>query len=279
MLVYFNGDYLPLDEVRISPQDRGFLFADGAYEVVRVYNGRLFQNEAHIARLKRSLAELKIEGVDCDALRDIPLRLIEENNLTQGDATVYFQVTRGAAPRLHAFPADATPTVYLAATPFDPPVNDWENGIKVIVMPDIRWTRCDIKSVSLLPNVLANEQAHVNDAYEALFVRDGAITEGTCSNFGAIRDGCLYTYPEAHYILSGITRMVVLQLCQEIDLPVREYPILKSELPQLDEAFLMGTTTEVMPIVQIGDHKVGQGQPGPLTRKIQAAFREAVSRI
>jgi D-alanine transaminase len=144
----------------------------------------------------------------------------------------------------------------------------------VILVPDNRWARCDIKSVALLPNVLANQQASEQGADEAVFVRDGAITEGSHSNFCAIVDGELVTYPRSNYILGGVTRQIVLQICGELNIPVREFPLLQRDLRQVDELFLSGTTTEVLPVVQVDDWTVGNGKPGPITRKLQKAFRE-----
>ncbi len=164
MLSYLNSRFLPKDEIHISPDDRGFLLGDGVYEVIRAYRGKLFQAEEHFQRLERSLRELRIAGVDVASLHNIAATLLERNDL-HGDATVYIQVTRGAAPRRHSFPDKGTPpTVYLAASALQPPTQKIENGVKVILLPDIRWTRCDIKAVSLVANVLANQQAKESGA-------------------------------------------------------------------------------------------------------------------
>lgn len=275
MISYFNNRFLPKDEIKISPDDRGFLFGDGVYEVIRSYSGKLFHIDAHLRRLERSLSELRIIGVDVANLRDIAEKLLERNDLRAGDATVYIQITRGVAPRKHSFPDGETAhTIYLSASPLQPARQEMENGVKVILLPDIRWARCDIKSIALLPNVLANQQAKEKGAGEAVFVRDGAVTEGSHSNFCAVFDGELVTFPKSNYILSGITREVVLNLCRELNIPIREFPVFERDLPRADEIMLLGTTTEITPVVQVDDWRVGDGKPGPVTRKLQKAFRQ-----
>jgi len=278
MIVYFNGRFIPKEEVKISPDDRGFVFADGIYEVVRSYRGRFFEFEAHLKRLIRSLREIHISFAESESLRDICEALIRDNDLKEGDATVYIQITRGAAPRKHTFPDKTTrSTVYISASAFQPPEENWKNGIKAVLVPDIRWSRCDIKATALLSNVLANQRAYQNHAQEALFVRDGAITEGSHTNFCAVFDGQLVTFPESNYILSGITRGVILKLCREIEIPFREFPVFEKDLKRADECMILGTTTEVTPVIQVDEWKVGDGTPGPVTMKLQKAFRERVS--
>lgn len=280
MIVYFNGQMMPRDEVRISPEDRGFVFGDGVYEVIRVYAGKLFEADAHLKRLARSLRELRIGFDGVDRLEGISHRLLVENGLETGDAAVYIQITRGTATRKHAFPpADTPPTVYVSAYAFDPPKKEWEQGVKIILVPDIRWTRCDIKSVALLPNVLAAQQAAEAGAKEAVFIRDGAVTEGAHTNFAAVFDGEVRTAPYSNLILPGTTRNVAIPLCRDIGIPVREFPILQHELKSADEAMIWGTTTEVMPVVQIDDAPVGDGTAGPVTRRLQEAFAGRVAAL
>ncbi len=275
MIAYFNGRFLPKEEITLSPDDRAFLFGDGVYEVVRAYGGKLFQLPAHLERLRRSLREVQLSEAIATEMGQVAPQLLAQNGLTNGDATVYIEVTRGAAPRKHAFPgADTAPTVYAAASPFTPVAEKYIKGVKIILVPDIRWARCDIKAVSLLPNVLANQQAHASGAEEAVFVRDGAITEGTHTNFAAVFGGQLVTAPLTHYILDGITRQVVLGLCRNLGIPVREYPILAEDFPETEEMMILGTTTEVMPVVQVNDAPVGRGAPGPVTLKLYQALRD-----
>jgi len=276
MIVYHNGHFVDKKAVSISPEDRGFNFADGVYEVIRSYNGAPFRLADHMRRLDRNLQELRLDiGVN-DSLESIPAELLRQNDLQKGDATIYLQISRGVAPRSHPFPDTITPTIYAAATPFDPPVEQWRNGIKVICLPDTRWSRCDIKTVALLPNVLANQQALEAGADEALFVRDGAVTEGTLSNFGAVFNDQLWTYPDSNYILPGITRQVTLDLCQNLQIPVRKHPIMADRLHDAAEAMVMGTTKEITPVVQIDQHVIGNGTPGPITIKLQHAFQNLI---
>jgi len=278
MIVYFNGKFVSKDKVSISPDDRGFLFADGVYEVIRAYNGKLFKSNEHFERLAFSLQELRIFGIDLDKLKSVAEELMGKNHLVDGDAVLYIQITRGAATRQHAFPDEETsPTVYASVFPFQPPEDKWKTGIKIILVPDIRWARCDIKSVALLPNVLACQQAKEAGADEAVFVRDGVITEGSHTSLCAVFDGQLVTHPETNHILPGITRSVVLDLCRKLNIPVLDSPILEKELNKADELMTLGTTTEVMPVVQVDDWMVANGKPGPITRKLQQAFNQHIS--
>lgn len=271
--VYFNGAYVPKDEVRISPDDRGFLFADGIYEVVRSYHGEVFALDGHLRRLTNGLRAIEIGGVDVPAIGGVVRELLTRNGLTD-DATVYLQITRGAAPRVHAFPDPLPPpTVYAEARAFSPK-GDPAVGIPVIMVPDVRWARCDIKSVALLPNCLANQRARAAGAVEAIFVRDGVALEGTASSFFAVIDGEVRTAPSSNYILPSITRDVVLRLCQETGTPHREYPVLTEELARASELFMAGTTLEVMPVVAVDGRPVGNGRPGPVASKLLAAFRK-----
>ena len=275
MIAYFNGRFMPKEEVKISPDDRGFLLGDGVYEVIRSYSGRLFKVEEHFRRMARSLRELRIHGVDTEDLKGIVEALIEYNELGDGDAKLYIQITRGVAPRRHSFPDEGTPpTVYATASPFQPPRQKWEHGVRIILVPDIRWARCDIKSVALLPNILANQQAKERGAEEAVFVRDGAITEGSHTNFCAVFDGELATHPKSNYILAGIMRETVLDLCDELDVPVKEFPIFERDLKEADELMILGTTSEIMSVVQVNDWEVGDGTPGRIAMKLQRAYRE-----
>ncbi|MBI4787748.1 MAG: D-amino-acid transaminase [Chloroflexi bacterium] len=279
MIAYFNGRFIPKAEISISPDDRGFLFADGAYEVIRTYTGKLFQVEAHLTRLRRSIRELEIADPGVENLCQVAEELLARNDLTHADATVYIQVTRGVAPRKHAFPDHTVPpTVYVSAAPFKPSPIKAQTGVKVILVPDFRWARCDIKSVSLTPNVLASQRAVENGAEEALFVRDGVVAEGSHSNFGAVFSGVFITHPATNYILAGITRAVVLNLCRDLGIPFQEAPIFEKDLRDAEELVLLGTTTEVMPVVQVDEWMVGAGTPGPITVKLQDAFRAYTQR-
>ncbi|MFP4229294.1 MAG: D-amino-acid transaminase [Salinivenus sp.] len=275
MTVYFNGDFVAKEEVSISPNDRGFVFGDGVYEVVRAEDGALFRLDDHRRRLHRSLSEIRLlDAVDLEAVWDAVQGLLPRNDLTTGHAKVYLQITRGAAPRQHAFPDPSVePTVYARAEAIDLPVEKWEQGVKVILRPDRRWARCDIKSLNYLPNVLANQAAMEAGAYEALLTREGFVTEGTHSSMAAVVDGTVVTRPLTNHVLPSITRQVLLELCADQGIPTTERPIAVDELSDADELLLLGTTTGIMPIVQVEDEAVGDGTPGPVVRDLQDAFR------
>lgn len=275
MLVYLNGEYIPHEEAKVSVDDRGFLFADGVYEVIRIFGGRLHRARDHMERLKRGLEALRIDFRDLDEVTAAMHRLIEENGL-DGDATVYIQISRGAAPRRHAFPGrDTRPTVYVAAKPYGShPEEYWLDGVNAITVPDNRWARCDIKSIALLPNVLANQAAHAAGAFEALFVKDGVVIEGSHSNLWAVHRDRLITYPASNYTLPGITRTEVFELAEELGIEAREGMVYHDELFEMDELFLSGTTTEIMPVVRVDGREILDGEPGPITRKLLAAFRK-----
>ncbi|MDT8437347.1 MAG: aminotransferase class IV [Gemmatimonadota bacterium] len=276
-IVHFDGAFVEKDAVRISPDDRGFLFADGIYEVIRCYAGRPFEMAAHMLRLAEGLAALRIRGVDVDAFGAAVLELLPRNGLDRSDALIYLQVTRGAAIRTHWFPEEEVPpTTYAAARPFAP-LADPARGVPVITVPDQRWTRCDIKSVSLLPNTLAAQEARERGAYEAILVRDGVALEGSRTNVFAVIDGVVRTAPLTNYILSGVTRAVVLEICRAEGIPCEERPILLPELRGAEEAFLASTTSEVLPIVEVDGRPVGSGAPGPVAGELARLFRQRVA--
>ncbi len=280
MLVYLNGAYVDETEARVAPDDRGFVFGDGVYDVLRVQHGRLFEEEAHWARLQRSLREVRIGPVDTGSLREIARQLLTRNGLTAGAARVYVQVTRGAAPRRHPFPEPpVAPTVYLRVDPFVPRTAEQAAGVSAILLPDCRWLRCDIKAIGLLANVMATQQAREQGAEEALLVRDGMVLEGSHTNLAAVFDGELWTAPLSPLILAGITREVVLCLCRETGIGAWEQPIPVDRLRRADELMILGTLSEVMPVVRLEGRPVGNGQPGPVTRGLQRALRERIDRL
>jgi D-alanine transaminase len=250
------------------------VFGDGVYEVLRAEDGRFFRPDDHMKRLRRSLREIRLDGIDVGGLRDALGELLVRNDLTAGHAKAYLQITRGAAPRQHAFPdAETEPTVYARAEALTLPTEKWEQGVKVILHPDQRWARCDIKSLNYLPNVLANQAAMEAGAYEALLTREGFVTEGSHSSVAAVFDGTVVTRPLTNHVLPSTTRTVLLELCDDLGVPVEEAPIPAADLPDADELILLGTTTGIMPIVEVEDWAVGDGTPGPVTRELQEAFR------
>jgi D-alanine transaminase len=277
MIAYYNGAFMLQEKVCISPEDRGFLFADGVYEVMLAVQGRLFQADAHFARLERSLNGLSIPAPDLNDLQAALKTLPARNELDRTDAKVYTQITRGVAPRGHAFPDEpVAPTVYASTVPYAPPEEQWRAGVRAILVPDLRWARCDIKSLALLPNVLASQQAKEAGVYEAIFVREAVITEGSHTTVCGVFDGEVVTHPLTHHILGGVTRQVVLGLCKALAIPYREAPIDQADLAHADELMVLGTTTGVMPVIEVDDRAIGDGEPGPVTVRIQAALRELV---
>jgi D-alanine transaminase len=273
-IVYLNGQYLPRAEARLSVDDRGFFFGDGVYEVTRAVQGRLFEWERHARRLARGLRELRLTaGLSMDELREIQLRVLRENDLLSDQATVYLQITRGAAPRTHHFPPAGTPpTVFLSASGFTPPSEQRARGVAAVTYPDYRWSRCDLKTVNLLPSVMAKQHAADNGAFEAVFVRQAVITEGSHTNVFGVIDGELRTYPNSNFVLPGVTRDVVVEIAHELGLPVSETPIFVHEVPRLQELFLTGTTSDVMPVVSLDDRTIGNGAPGPMTMQLYRAL-------
>jgi D-alanine transaminase len=271
MLVYLNGQYVPLREAMVSALDRGFIFGDGVYEVWRVVRGRLFEAERHQARLERGLRELRIErpaDATLERLTAIGERLLGEHGLLEGDATLYVEITRGAAPRTHYFPVVGTPSTVLVTVGKLNLSDARFNGTSVITQPDIRWLRCDLKTVQLLPNVLARQAAVEAGASEAIFVRDGAITEGTHTTVFALINGVLRTHPANHLVLPGVTREVVMEIASAMGIEIREQPVALTDLPNARELFLTGTTTDVTPVLRVDGDTIGTGSPGPIARAL-----------
>ena len=277
-IVYLNGEYLEADEAKVSVNDRGFLFGDGVYEVSPAYAGTFFRLGHHLSRLKRGLASMRIDW-DASSFEAMHAELLEHNALTEAQVSyVYVQVTRGVAPRSHAFPATPVePTVYAFANRYTRPERStWERGFDAVTVPDRRWTRLDIKSIALLPNVLAQQAAVDAGVKDAIFVRDGVAIEGAHSNFFGVFDGTVVTYPQSNLILGGITREFVIELVQELGIPLELRAIHEEELARADELFFTGTTTEVRPCVQVNGRAIGDGNVGPISRALFDAFLERV---
>ncbi len=277
-IVYVNGSFLPRADARVSVEDRGFVFGDGVYEVVRAINGRLFAARFHNTRLERSLKGIRIDLVGDDSPErfvEIGKQLLRENKLLEGEATLYIQITRGATTRAHYFPPpEITPTVYISVARFTPYAALAEGGAAAISHPDLRWGRCDLKTLNLLPNVLASQTAKERGAFEAMLIRDGVVTEGAKTNFFGVVNGILRTHPRDNHILPGITRSVLEDLARSLSIELDETPISINEIPKVTELFLTGTTTDVMPIVKLDDKPVGSGRPGEITRRLQRVLAE-----
>ena len=276
-VVYFDGRFIEKADVRVSPDDRGFLLGDGIYEVAASYDGRFVALDKHMDRLRRSLREARIDASVADPLETVFNELLERNGFAEsGKAMVYLQVTRGVAPRTHAFPKSAArPTVYAFAAPFSPEMAVIFDGTSAITRPDMRWSRCDIKVISLIANCMANQDAKDAGAYEAILVRDGIALEGTHTSFFAVRDGIVRTAPLSNLILPGVTRDIVIEACLRDGIDLREEYIRAEDLPAQDELFITGTTTEVVPILNLDGKPVGSGTPGTVTRRIQELYRTA----
>ncbi len=274
-IVYVNGDYVPEEEAKISVFDRGFLFADGVYEVTSVLGGKLIDFEGHAKRLERSLSELEMDApVTMDELLEIHRELVARNDVTEG--LVYLQVTRGAADRDFAYPADASPSLVLftqsktlAASPAA------ETGIRVISIPDARWGRRDIKTVQLLYPSMGKMMAKAAGVDDAWMVEDGAVTEGTSNNaYIVTRDGTIVTRHLGTEILHGITRAAVLRFAREAQMKVEERAFTIEEAKEAQEAFITSASTFVMPVVEVDGEKVGDGRPGPVAIRLREIYLE-----
>lgn len=276
MNVYLNGQFLPAEQATISVLDRGFVFGDGVYEVWRVVEGKLFEHARHERRLKNGLRtiEIPVPDRDVEALRGVAERLLKENDLTRGEGTFYVEITRGAAPRTHAYPPKGTaPTIFGMVSRFEVPHAMREAGAKAVTERDVRWLRCDVKTVQLLPNCMAKQKAQVAGALEAIFIRDGIVTEGTHTSVLGVKDGRLLTHPLGEMILPSVTRELVLEIAREQGVPVSETAFSEKELFALDELFVSGTTTDVTPIVDVDGKKIGNGKPGPISKQLYAGLQ------
>lgn len=272
--VYLNGEFMPDTEARIPVLDRGFIFGDGVYEVIPVYGGNLFRFAEHLQRLQNSLDALKIKNpLTTDKWHQTLSELISRND--GGDLSLYLQVTRGSAERDHAIPENSTPTVFAMCNPLKPlPSETIKNGVSAITLDDIRWLRCHIKAISLLPNVLLRQEALDQGAAEAILIRDGLATEGAASNLFAVINGVLTTPPKSPLLLPGITRDLVLELATSHGLPCQEKDINLDDLRQADEIWLTSSTKEILSVTQLDGQPVADGKPGPLYQKVLALYQD-----
>ena len=275
-IAYVNGHFSPLEEATIPIEDRGFQFGDGVYEVVRTYGGVPFRLYDHLSRLESSARAVSIpvplSRTDWEAL-------IREGVQRSEFAAclVYIQLTRGVAPRAHLFPSPAKPTVVMTFRAI--PETDGalqQRGVPVVTLPDLRWGRCSIKSLNLLANVLAKQEARDAGAMEAILVKDGLVTEGCSSNVCLVRDGTIITPPLSDQLLAGVTRAVVLELARKHGITVDEREVPEEELTRGEELFLIGTTIEVLPVSTLNGVSVGNRMPGPVTQTVSEAFRRCI---
>jgi len=271
-IAFLNGEYLPIDEARVSINDRGYQFGDGVYEVIRSYNGRLWALERHLARLKRSLAGIGITGISLDEVRENIRTACEKSGLS--DTLVYVQITRGVCPRKHNFPEGLEPTFLITVREFPQrPPEIFVQGVGAITFPDIRWLRRDIKSINLLPNILARQKAVQSGVYEAILVQeDGKVTEGAGTNLFAVIGGVLRTHPTGPRILPGITRGLVIETAREMGLRLEERAFRKDEMLAAEEVFLTGTGDEVLGIVEIDEERIADGKVRPRTKALRQAY-------
>ena len=271
--VYLNGKFLPQDKASIPVMDRGFVFGDGIYEVIPVYGGRLFRLDEHLARLQNSLDGIRLDNPLSNKQWSEALKqLVNENG--NGEQSVYLQVTRGEAPRDHAFPSNVRPTIFISSSPLKSVTEELlQHGITAITLEDIRWKHCHIKAIALLPNILLRQQAIDAGAQEAILIRDGQVTEGAASNLFIIKNGIIKTPPKGPFLLPGITRDLVLELATDNDLPYEETNITQAELFDADEIWLSSSTKEVLPVTQLNKVIVGNGTPGPIWQKMIMLYR------
>ncbi len=268
---WLNGEFLDLGQARISPLDRGFLFGDSVYEVIPVHAGRPFRLPQHLQRLSRSLREVRIpEPLGRDAWSAVVQGLVDR--APWSEVSLYLQVTRGVAPRDHAFP-DVPPTVFAMAGPLHPPgAEQLARGFSAITLQDIRWRRCDIKTTSLIANVLGRQAARDRGADEALFIRDGYAVEGAATNLFVVHEGVAITPPHGRDLLPGVTRDLVVELLRGAGLACEERPVPQAFLEQADEIWITSSTKDVVPVTRLDGRPVGSGIPGPLWRRVHALF-------
>lgn len=267
--VYLNGDFIPLSEAKISVLDRGFLFGDGIYEVIPVYSGHPFRVKEHLERLQKSLqgVSIKVDLTEND-WNAIFQTLIKQYGAS--DQAIYLQITRGTMQhRLHSWDDDLTPNLLVMSTPTQYPNQALDSaGVKAITLDDIRWDYCHLKTINLLPNVMLRQKAIEKDACEAILIRDGYAIEGAASNLFIVKDDIIMTPAKTNALLGGITRDLILELCQQHKILYRETPISEDELHLADEVWVTSSTKEIVPITTLNQHAVGKGIPGPMWKTL-----------
>ncbi|MBO0471644.1 D-amino-acid transaminase [Enterococcus sp. DIV0242_7C1] len=281
MHILWNDQIVERDEVKIDIEDRGYQYGDGLYEVVRVYNGHLFMLEEHLNRLWDGAEKIRMTlPFTKDELAANLQKLVALEGIPEGK--LYFQVTRGIdSPRNHALPDPKKVTGVLTAniTACERPVKKMQEGITVAVVPDTRWLHCDIKSLSLMGNILSLDEARRQGFDDAVLIRDDKVTEASAANFWAVKDGTVYTHPDGNLILPGITKRKILELARELNIPVKEEAIFEEELFTADECFVSGSVTEIVPVVKINEHIVGSGKPGKITQQLINAYIASVDQV
>lgn len=274
--VLMNGEFIPREEAKVDIEDRGYQFGDGIYEVIRVYNGKMFMAKEHLERLSASSEKIGIViSYSISELTNLLEELIEKNSLSTG--ILYMQFTRGVSPRNHGFPQeDVTPTFVAYTKIMQRPTENLENGVSVITVEDIRWSRCDIKSLNLLGNVMAKQKAAEAGCYESIQYRELSVTEGSSSNIWIVNGNKIQTHEANQFILNGITRQKIIQLCKENGIELEEKAFSIEDLIDADEVFLSSTTSEVTPITSVNNVPVKEGKVGEITKKLQGLFVDAI---
>lgn len=269
--ILHNDELIQEHELKISKEDRGYQFGDGIYEVIRIYGGDMYTAKEHIDRFYESAEKVKIlVPYTKDVFHKLMYDLVERNEINNGQ--VYVQITRGSYVRQHQFPADSSPVVIAYTKTVERPLELMRNGARAKFIEDMRWLRCDIKSLNLLGNVMAKQEAHDNGCFEAVLHRGEIITEGSSSNMYGIKNNILYTHPATNLILDGITRRTIFELCEELGIKVQQIPMTKDQALQMDEFFMSSTTVEIIPLTEIDGNKIGKGTRGTVTEELQKAF-------
>ncbi len=277
-MMLFNDRFVEKEDLHISFEDRGYVFGDGVYEMFRIYNGKLFARDAHLQRLERSAGEIRLDLPR--SLAEIGEQLEKLTALSQiSEGTLYMQITRGAAPRAHAFPENSHPVMLAYCNEVRRPLKTMKAGISAVTLPDLRWHRCHIKSLNLLGNVLAKQDALDAGANEAILHRDGTVTECSASNLMIVKNGELWTHPANHLILHGVTRAVVLKLARNLGIAVHEQAFTVQDCLAADEVFITGTTVEITPVVSVDGSAIAVGRAGAVTSKLQQAFEQEIERL
>ncbi|MFC2949628.1 D-amino-acid transaminase [Virgibacillus sediminis] len=276
--ILFDGQIIDRDNL-VDIEDRGYQFGDGVYEVIGVYEGRPFMMDEHLHRLKRSAGEIQLNlPFSLEEFRRQLNQLVKANHLDEG--IIYLQVTRGAASRWHEFPGRGVRPKVTAYTRAEERMTQVEDqGGHAVLTEDIRWLRCDIKTLNLLPNVLAKQKAVENGAVEAILHRGDTVTEASASNVFIVKNGELFTHPANNYILNGITRQKVLEICRKINIPVHEQTYTVDELLAADEVFVTATKSDIIPILEVDGNQIGSGKPGATTGQILKQFRSLIHEL
>lgn len=271
-IVFTQGTFTHRDNLKFPFEERGLQFGDGVYEVIRIYKGKYYLLTEHIDRLYRSLDEIKINfAYDKETFTKMLIDLIDRNNMDI-DGRVYLQVTRGSATRNHVFPENIEPNVYAYIEPAERPAGPIINGVSTITQPDIRWKYRHIKSLNLLPNLMAKQEANEQGSYEAILHEEGVVTECSSSNAYLVKDGKIYTHPATNDILYGCVRMAIERFANDLAIPMEHQAFTLEDIAEADEMFLSSSTSEIIPIVEVDGNFIRDGKPGVITQKLQTAY-------